>query len=88
MRDLGRNSREREFLMSHDAERERKIRFWTWTFIIVLAIVWPSYSIYRYNNPKPRAQPEPAAAYEPTATDALTTCREAVRQSLKSPLSA
>lgn len=53
-------------------------------FLISLAILWPAYSIYRFNNPRPQ-KPKPEWTDEEVRFESLSACRSAIRQQLRDP---
>jgi hypothetical protein len=59
-------------------------------FLIVLAILWPAYSIYRFNNPRPQKSLEPKLPWtdQEIRMESLTVCRSAIRRQLRDPGSA
>ena len=65
--------------------------WWIFGPIIVLAILWPAYSIYRFNHPRPMEPPKkPTSPWtdQEVEMEARTVCRSAVRQRLRDPDSA
>lgn len=56
-------------------------------FLIALAILWPAYSIYRFNNPRPQ-EPKPEWTDHEVRFESLSACRSAIRQQLRDPDSA
>jgi hypothetical protein len=65
-------------------------KWWIFGPLIALAILWPAYSIYRFNHPKPAEPPKPLSPWtdQEVEMEARTACREAVRQRLRDPDSA
>jgi hypothetical protein len=58
-------------------------------FLTALAILWPAYSIYRFNNPRPQKPPEPKLPWtdQEIRIESLTACRSVIRQQLRDPSS-
>lgn len=56
-------------------------------FLIALAILWPAYSVYRFNNPEP---PKPKLPWtdQEIRIESLTACQSAIRPQLRDPSSA
>jgi hypothetical protein len=62
----------------------------TFGFLIALAILWPTYSVYRFNHPSPQKPPEPKLPWtdQEIRSESLAVCRSVIRQQLKDSSSA
>jgi hypothetical protein len=58
--------------------------------LIALAILWPAYSVYRFNHPRPASPPEPKPPWndQQVRFESMTACQFAIRQQLRDPDSA
>lgn len=58
--------------------------------LIALAVLWPAYSVYRFNHPRPAPPPEPQLPWDDQAVrfEATSACRFAIKQQLRDPDSA
>ncbi len=65
-------------------------RNWVIAFVVTLAILWPLYSIYRFQNPIPPKPPEPKPPWtdEYVELEAVTLCQLAAKRRLRDPDSA
>lgn len=70
-------------------QRDRT-KWWIFGLLTALAILWPAYSIYRFNHPRPADTPKPISPWtdQEVAMEARSACRSAVRQRLRDPGSA
>jgi hypothetical protein len=58
--------------------------------LVALAILWPAYSVYRFNHPLPAPPPEPIPPWDDQTVkiEAMTACHFAIKQRLRDPDSA
>jgi len=65
-------------------------KWWIFGSLTALAILWPAYSVYRFNHPRPSEPPKPMSPWTEQEVDfeARSACRSAVRQQLRDPDSA
>ena len=65
-------------------------KWWIAGFLIALAILWPAYSVYRFDHPLPAPPPEPTPPWsdQDVRVEAMTACQFAVTQQLRDPDSA
>jgi hypothetical protein len=65
-------------------------QWWIAGFLIALAILWPTYSVYRFNHPRPSPPPEPMPPWDDQEVriEATTVCQLAIKQQLRDPDSA